>query len=139
MVVMNRPENADGKIQGYSLPEIRDGLKIVSMRLARFVDRGPGRRKLEYGIALSRLAAWFLVQDVETQKRIIQQGNAIIDDLRTLDEGQPPLDGEFADEVRARHPGAVLGRWLQSSNVPVGPVADDAGSGKGSGKVGRKK
>lgn len=120
MAVMSRTEDKDGKIQGFSLIEIREGMKMAATRVARHVDREPGKRRIEYGLALSRLAAWFLVQEPETQRRIIQQGNAIVEDLRQQDDPHPPLDGEFASEVRARHGEAVVERWLQSSNMPIG-------------------
>lgn len=115
MVVMSRTEGKDGKIQGFSLIEIREGMKIAATRVARHVDRAPGKRRIEYGLALSRLAAWFLVQSPETQRRIIQQGDAIVEDLRQQDEPHPPLDGEFAREVRGRHPDAGLERWVQAA------------------------
>lgn len=130
MAVMSRTEGKDGKIQGFSLIEIREGMKIAATRMARYVEREPGKRRLEYGAALSRVAAWFLVQEPEIQKRIIQQGDAIIEDLRQQDDQHPPLDGEFASEVRARHGDAAVERWLQSSNMPIGDASKAAVKGR---------
>lgn len=129
MVAMSRTEDKDGKIQGFSLIEIREGMKMAATRVARHIDRAPGKRRIEYGLALSRLAAWFLVQAPETQKRIIQQGNAIVEDLRQQDEPHPPLDGEFASEVRAKHSDAVVEKWLQSSNLPIGDAGEAVAKG----------
>lgn len=120
MICMSRTEGKDGKIQGFSLIEVREGLKMAATRIGRYVDRGKSKRAIEYGLLMSRLAAWFLVQEDEAQRRIIQQGNAIIDDLCQQDDPHPPLEGEHAKQVRARHPEAGLDRWIHG--LTTGPV-----------------
>lgn len=137
MIGMSRTEDKDGKIQGFSLIEIREGMKMAATRVGRHIHRGPKKRPIEYGLALSRLAAWFLVQDEDTQKRIIVEGNAIVEDLRQQDEPHPPLDGDLAREMKARHPGADMERWLQSSNLLIRDPGD-AGRKKGSRKAGQE-
>src|SRR5690242_7441343 len=101
MVVMARTEDTDGKIQGNSLPEVRAGLKQATIRLSPHFPR-PGRRPLEYGLILSRIAAWFLIQSHEKQLEITSEGNRIIEELGEIFPGPVVLDDALAAEIRRR-------------------------------------
>lgn len=100
MLDMSRREDSDGKIQANSLEEIRAGLKAAAARIAMTVPRKG--RPLAEGPVLSRLAAWFLVQDDATQAEIVRAGHKIIEGLKLDDKPGGPLDGEAAKKTRAR-------------------------------------
>lgn len=105
MLCMDRKEGRDGKLQALSLEEVREGMKSAARRIRKAVRREG--RQLEEGPVLSRLAAWFLLQEPEVQNRIILEGHRIIEDLKTAENPVPDLD-KHADEMRRQYRGAVV-------------------------------
>lgn len=100
MIFMARTEDSDGKIQGNSLSEVRAGLKIATIRLSPKIPR-PGKRPLEYGLILSRLAAWYLLQDHKKQAEILEEGHRVIEALKEMEPGPLALDDSLAASLRA--------------------------------------
>lgn len=121
MIDMERKESKSHRIGGNSLPEIADGLRSAAPRIAKVVDR-PGR-KLEEGPILSRLAAWFLVQEPDVQERIVREGQYIVDRLAADEYVGERLDDEFAARIRANN-SEVLVAFLHPPRRNSGELHD---------------
>lgn len=113
IAAMPREPDMANRIQGLSIPEIKDGLARVLLRVSRDVKFR--ERKLRAGPMLNAVVVHFLTLDEASQDAIVADGLKRFEELLSHDEPRDDLVSPSAGDPPADPPGRGESRELPTA------------------------